>query len=138
MSLRTVCVIGAGNMGGGIAQACAQAGMTVHLVDQDHAAVERARERMRTGLGELVKRGKYSAADVSAVVDRVHPFSDVAAAVQDADIAIEAVYESYDVKGPLFEALDAAAGPDTILATNTSSLAVTRLAEKTTRPERQR
>lgn len=136
MSGTTVCVVGAGNMGSGIAQACAQGGCTVHLVDQDMAIVERAKARMQDGLAGLVKRGRYTEDEVTEILDRVQTFDDVAKAAAGAEIVIEAVFESYEVKTPLFATLDAATQPETILATNTSSLSVTKLAAATKHPER--
>ncbi|MBW3581932.1 MAG: enoyl-CoA hydratase/isomerase family protein [Euryarchaeota archaeon] len=136
MTIQTVCVAGAGNMGTGIAQACAQGGLTVHLVDVDPDIPVRSKERMQKGLMGLVERGRYTEADVEEILARVHPKKRMEEAADGIDLAIEAVFESYDAKGPVFAAIDKAAPDHSILATNTSSLSVTRLAAATGRPDR--
>lgn len=136
MGIETVCVVGAGNMGSGIAQACAQAGKTVHLVDQEPSIVEKGKQRMAQGLEKLVDRGKMTQEQVHETLRRIKTCADIEEAAQGIDLAIEAVFESYDAKGPIFAQLATHAPEAAILATNTSSLSVTKLAEHTDRPDR--
>ena len=134
MALR-VAVIGAGTMGNGIAQVFAQAGHDVILRDIDEAALGRARAEIHRSLGKLVEKGKIAAADRTSAMGRIQgtmEMSDLAAV----DLVIEAVVEKLEVKRGLFEELDILTPPETILASNTSSISITRLGAATKRPER--
>ena len=132
---RPIGVVGAGNMGSGIAQKIATEGLPVVLVDVDAAAVERGAQRIRTLLGEAVERRIYTPAQVEAILARVRPSADLAAC-SDCDLVIEAVFEDLDVKRDLFRRLDAVCAPHTRLATNTSSFYVRDVAAATRRPDR--
>jgi enoyl-CoA hydratase/3-hydroxyacyl-CoA dehydrogenase len=128
-------VVGAGNMGSGIAQKMATEGFQVVLVDLDDAKVARGIQIIEKTLADGVTRGIFSAADAAAIVERVTGtarFDDLAGV----DLVVEAVFEDLAIKKDVFSRLDAACGPDTILATNTSSYAVTDLAAATKHPER--
>ena len=133
-----VAVIGAGTMGAGIAQVALEGGWRVALHDPLPGATDRALDRIRKGLARSAeKRGVADpvrfAADRLLALD-VMP--DVASSAAGAHLVIEAAVEDLDVKRALFRELDAAAPPDALLATNTSALSVTRLAEAVSRPER--
>jgi 3-hydroxybutyryl-CoA dehydrogenase len=133
----TVAVIGAGTMGHGIAQVSAMAGYDVVLFDPQPGAVESALAKIGDNLDKGVERGKLSAEAASAARGRLRSgASSVADAVKDAWLMIEAVPEKMEIKRALFGEAFAAAPPAAILATNTSSLSVTRIAEATGAPER--
>ena len=128
----TICVVGAGQMGSGIAQVAAVGGYDVRLVDVSEAQLERARAGIERSLAKLVEKGRVESADAAAAVARITP----AAEPGPAAIAIEAATEQVDLKLSIFRALDEAAGPDAVLASNTSSIPITRLAAVTGRPDR--
>ena len=123
-----VTVLGGGNMGSGIAQSCAQAGFTVRVRDVDQAAIDRGRGLIEKMLAGAVERKKLTSATRDAVLGRVVFTTDLAEAVRGAALVVEAVFEEERVKHTLFEALAPLVGPETIVATNTSSLSVTQLA----------
>ena len=127
-----LCVVGAGHMGSGIAQVAAVAGYDVTLVDVSPAQLDRARSGIERSLAKLVSKGSVDAGAAEAAVARIAP----AAEAVPADLAIEAATEDVALKERIFRGLDEAAGPDAVLATNTSSIPITRLAAVTSRPER--
>jgi enoyl-CoA hydratase / 3-hydroxyacyl-CoA dehydrogenase len=128
-------VIGAGNMGSGIAQKIATEGYPVTLVDLDAAAVARGMERLRTTLGEGVARRIFTQEKADEILGRITAATSLTAA-RDADLVIEAVFEDPEVKRQVFAELDRVVKPEGILATNTSSLYVRDLARATRRPDR--
>ncbi|MGI9169998.1 MAG: 3-hydroxybutyryl-CoA dehydrogenase [Caulobacteraceae bacterium] len=133
--ISTVGVIGAGQMGGGIAQICAVAGYQVLLNDLAPEKVAEALTAIERNLERQVGRGAMSEADKAAALSRVRP----AAALADlaaADLAIEAATEDEAVKKAIFQALHPHLSPTALLASNTSSISITRLASTTDRPER--
>jgi 3-hydroxybutyryl-CoA dehydrogenase len=127
-----LCVVGAGQMGSGIAQVAAVAGYDVTLVDVSPAQLDRARSGIERSLAKLVSKGSVDADAADAALERIAP----AAEAVPADLAIEAATEDVALKERIFRGLDEAAGPDAVLATNTSSIPITRLAAVTSRPER--
>lgn len=127
-----LCVVGAGQMGSGIAQVAAVAGYDVTLVDVSPAQLDRARAGIERSLAKLVSKGSVDAGAAEAALARIAP----AAEAVPADLAIEAATEDVALKERIFRGLDEAAGPDAVLATNTSSIPITRLAAVTSRPER--
>ena len=134
MALR-VAVIGAGTMGNGIAQVFGQGGHAVVLSDIDAAALERAHAQIDRSLGKLAEKGKIAAADRTAALSRIEFTRDLAD-VTAADLVVEAVVEKLDVKRELFAELDRITKPATILASNTSSISITRLGAATRRPDK--
>jgi 3-hydroxybutyryl-CoA dehydrogenase len=130
-----VAVIGAGTMGNGIAQVFAQAGHAVVLSDVDGSALERARAQIDRSLGKLAEKGKIAAADRTAALERIEFTRDLAD-VTAADLVVEAVVEKFDVKRELFAELDRITKPGTILASNTSSISITRLGAVTKRADK--
>jgi 3-hydroxybutyryl-CoA dehydrogenase len=128
----TVCVVGAGQMGSGIAQVAAVAGYDVTLVDVAPEQITRARSGIERSLAKLVEKGRVEAGDAEAALGRIA----TAGEPGPADLAIEAATEDVDLKLRIFRDLDAAAGDRAVLASNTSSIPITRLAAVTSRPER--
>ncbi|MEK6975808.1 MAG: enoyl-CoA hydratase-related protein [Candidatus Thermoplasmatota archaeon] len=136
MAIQTVTVVGAGNMGSGIAQAFASAGFDVRLNDVTADAVTKGIERVKAPLAKRVADGKMAKADLDALLAHLHPEPDLAAAVRGADLVVEAVFEDLKVKTDLFRKLDGLVPPSCVLATNTSSFYVKDLAAATKHPER--
>jgi 3-hydroxybutyryl-CoA dehydrogenase len=133
MSVQTVGVAGAGTMGSGIAHVFARAGMRVLLCDVEQNLLDRALSQIRANLGREAAKGKFTEADAEAAVARIVPTTDhdtLAAA----DIAIEAATERFELKANLFRRLDRILPVGAILATNTSSISITKLAAQTRRP----
>ncbi len=135
MDIKRVCVIGAGTMGNGIAHTFAQHGVEVALVDVRQDLLDRGIATITTNLDRQIKKGTVAAADRGAILARLHPSVDLAAAAAGADLAIEAASEDPSIKRQIFTVLDAACRPGVILATNTSSISITVLAAATRRPE---
>jgi 3-hydroxybutyryl-CoA dehydrogenase len=135
MSEIRVTVIGAGTMGNGIAQTFAMHGHAVTMVDMDEAALERGMGAIRKSLGRFVKKEQMSQEQADAVAASVATSTDLAAAVSEADLVVEAVFENEEVKKDLFRRIDAAAPPHAVLASNTSSISITRIATVTSRPQ---
>jgi 3-hydroxybutyryl-CoA dehydrogenase len=121
-------------MGNGIAHVFAQHGWDVALVDAVPAALDKARATIRANLERQVKKGTLQADVPAQVLERIHP-SAALDSTRDAEIVIEAASESPTVKFSVFEQLDRICGPETILATNTSSISITEIAARTGRPE---
>ncbi len=133
--IQRVGIVGAGTMGHGIAQVAVQSGFNTRLVDIDPAALERGIAGVEKGLGKLAAKGKISAEDQAAARARLATGSEIAA-LADCDLVVEAVVEKLEVKTAVLGQLDAACPEGTILATNTSSISITRLAAATSRPEK--
>lgn len=136
MSDRRVAVVGAGTMGHGIAYVAALAGCEVALTDDRAAVLPVARDRLDALRAGGVARGRLTAAESSAVAARLRLEPELAGAVRDADIVIEAVVEDLAVKQRLFSELERAVPLETLLATNTSSLSVAAIAAGLRHPER--
>lgn len=132
----TVAIIGAGNMGSGIAQACAQAGFTVRVRDIDASMLDRGRSLIAKTLQGAIDRKKLTPAKRDEILSRISFTTDLADAAKDAALVVEAVFEDETVKGAVFRELAGLVGPDTIVATNTSSLSVTKLADGFPEPGR--
>ena len=132
---RKLAVIGAGLMGSGIAQVSARAGWDVVLRDVTDAALTRGRDGIRSSYDRFVAKGKLEAADADAALARITTTTDLDA-VADADVVVEAVFEKLDVKHEIFRALDKIVREDTVLASNTSAIPITKIAAVTEHPER--
>jgi 3-hydroxybutyryl-CoA dehydrogenase len=130
-----VAVLGAGTMGNGIAQVFAQHGHEVTLRDVERAILERALGTIEKSLARLAEKGKLTAADKDAALGRVRPVTELGETAG-AQFVVEAVVEREPVKAELFRELDRLTAPETILASNTSSISITRLGAATRRPER--
>lgn len=134
MSVKTIMVIGAGQMGSGIAQVCAQAGYSVFLNDLKPEFVERGLAGIKKNLNRQVDKGRMSSEQLDEVVSRITSSTDLQDA-KNVDLIIEAAVENMDIKTKIFAQLDGIAPEHTILATNTSSLPITEIAAATKRPE---
>lgn len=128
-------VIGAGQMGGGIAQVFARQGYAVKLLDVDDAAVKRGVQAIGASLDRFVKKGTVTAEEKAATLDRITPTLELSD-FRDAGVVIEAATERKDLKFDLFHRLDELCSPTTILASNTSSISITEIAAQTKRPEK--
>jgi 3-hydroxybutyryl-CoA dehydrogenase len=135
MSIQKVGIIGAGTMGNGIAQVCAQAGVEVVMVDVNDAAVQRGLSTISGSLDRLVKKEKLAPADKDKVQARVRGTTDYAQ-IKGVDLVIEAATENVELKLRIIKQIDALISPETVLATNTSSISITQLAAVVSRPER--
>lgn len=128
-------VIGAGQMGAGIAQVFAASGYQVSLYDVDQKNTQKGIEGIDKRLKKQVEKGSLSAKEYEGIMERLHLANEITAA-QKADLIVEAVVEKMEVKQAIFAELDSLAPSHTILATNTSSLPITEIAAVTTRPEK--
>lgn len=134
-SISQAAVIGSGQMGAGIAQVLAASGIEVALYDQSQEALQRAQKGIAKGLGRLVEKEKISQTDSEEIQGRINVV-DSLSALSSVEIVIEAIIENIAIKLSLFEELDGICAPDTILATNTSSISITKIAAATKRSDK--
>jgi len=134
-SIETIGVVGAGTMGHGIAQVSAQSGYEVMLVDALPEALARGRTQIAKGFERLLGKGKLTAEQRDEALGRLTTAGELAA-LERADLVVEAVVERYDVKRQVLAELDRVCPPHTLLASNTSSISITRLAAATSRPDK--
>ncbi|MGK5546538.1 3-hydroxyacyl-CoA dehydrogenase family protein [Streptomyces sp. URMC 127] len=132
---KKLAVIGAGLMGSGIAQVSAQAGWDVVLRDVTDAALQRGTDGIKASYEKFVSKGKLEAAAAEQALARITTTTDLDAAA-DADIVVEAVFEDIDTKRDIFRTLDGLVKDETVLASNTSAIPITKIAAATQRPER--
>jgi len=135
MPIQNIGIIGAGQMGSGIAHVCAVAGFNIVLMDADKDKLQPAMEGIHAALTRQAARGKIGEDGVTAALARITPVHDLGA-MSDVDLAIEAATENEVVKKAIFVALCPKLKSDALIATNTSSISITRLAASTDRPER--
>ncbi|HZI92783.1 MAG TPA: 3-hydroxyacyl-CoA dehydrogenase family protein [Patescibacteria group bacterium] len=135
-TIRKVTVLGAGTMGAGIAQAAALAGFSSVMFDLDPAALQRGHDRAVSQIDDGVRRGKIAADQADRARGNLTSSSDLATAVSGTDLAIEAIPEIMDLKKKVFAELSRVCGASTILASNTSSLSITTIAEAASSPSR--
>jgi 3-hydroxybutyryl-CoA dehydrogenase len=133
LAVEKIQVVGAGQMGSGIAQVAAQAGLSVHLSDVDEEAIEKGLETIKKHLARSVEKERISQDEMDEALGRIESGTEYA---PDADLAIEAVVETIEVKKEVFRALNEQLGDDAILATNTSSISITELGALSGRSER--
>jgi len=131
--IQSVAVVGAGTMGSGIAHVFARSGFSVSLCDVEQRFLDRALASIRTNLGREAAKGKLPQSEVEPTLARITPVTSMDA-LAGADLAVEAAPERFDLKSEVFRSLDAILPEDGILATNTSSISITRLAALTRRP----
>lgn len=136
MSLKNITVIGAGTMGNGIAHVFAQSGFTVTLVDVNVMQLEKAMQTIEKNLDRQVTKGTLTTEQKKQALANLSTQSDLARGVAHADLVVEAATENADLKRRIFAQLDEAAPAHTILATNTSSISITKIAAATQRPEK--
>ncbi len=135
-TIERVTVVGAGTMGHGIAQVAAAAGMQVFLHDVSEEDMRRGLDAVRANLDRGVEKSKVTAQQREATLARLHAAADLDAAVAGSDLVVEAVPESLELKHEIFERLDRVAPHEALLASNTSSLSIDKIAAATQRPER--
>ena len=135
MAIERIAVIGAGQMGNGIAQVAATSGFEVVMIDINQEAVDRGMATIERSLNKLVQKERLSQADADAARARLSVSTDRSPCAE-ADLVVEAVPEILSLKQSIFEDLDSICGPDTILASNTSSISITKIAACTSRPEK--
>jgi len=133
--IQKVGVLGAGQMGRGIAQVAAMTGFSVLLVDAKKELAEQAREKIKSGLKRLVEKGKVSQSDLENCLGKIE-VAEGLPSFKDSDIVIEAIPENPELKFKTFIALDEICPKHAILASNTSSISITEIAAKTSRPEK--
>ena len=136
MTIKKVCVIGSGTMGGGIAQVSAQAGYETTMVDIKQEFVDRGVKMIKASLAKFVEKEKIKQEEMNGTLARLRTSTDIRDAARDADYAIEAVFERADVKLPIFAQLEESCPKETILASNTSGIPISLLASATRRPEK--
>lgn len=134
--IKKVAVIGAGTMGNGIAHVFAQFGYEVSLVDISQESLDRGMKTIEKNLDRMVAREKISEDDKTATLARLTTYTSTEEGVKDVDLVVEAATENEALKFKIFEQLDALAKPEAILATNTSSISITKIAACTSRPEK--
>lgn len=134
--METVCVLGAGTMGRGIAQVCAQAGYAVRLRDVNTNILEKANAAVKQALDKGVQLGKINAADAASTLERIALHTDLAEAAGGAKWVIEAVPEDIGLKQRVLKEAETHLDADAVLATNTSSLSITKIADALSRPDR--
>ena len=133
--MKNITVIGAGTMGNGIAHVFAQSGFAVNLVDVSQDSLERGLKTIAGNLERMIAKEKISEADKTATLNNITTFTDTAEAVKNADLVVEAATENLDLKLKIFKQIDEAAPANAILASNTSSISITKIASVTNRPK---
>ncbi len=136
MTIKKVLVVGAGQMGSGIAQVCAQSGYEVYMQDIKQEAVDRGFSNIERLLARNVEKERMTEEEKTQVLERITPTTDLDAAAKEVDLVIEAAIENIDIKKDIFRQLDELTKESAILATNTSSLPITDIASVTNRPEK--
>jgi len=136
LDIKHVTVVGAGTMGNGIAHVCAQFGFEVILNDIKQEFLDRALTTISSNLDRQIKKGVLTEEQKAATLARIRPSLDLRSAVATADIVIEAATENQQIKNEIFRTIDAAAKPNAILASNTSSISITEIGAVTRRPDK--
>ena len=132
--MRCIGIVGAGQMGNGIAHVAAAAGLDVVVTDLSQVALDKARATIERNVGRQIKKGRMSEADGTALSARI-AYATEQASLEGCGFVVEAATENLEIKYKIFESLSAALPEDTLLATNTSSISVTAIAAKTARPD---
>ena len=134
MEVKKICVLGAGLMGSGIAQVAAETGCQVTMRDIEDRFVQSGLNALKKNYERAIGKGKMTPGQAEEILSRVKGMVDLAAAVKNADVVIEAVVENMDIKKPLYKELDQLCGKEAILASNTSGLSITEIGSATQRP----
>jgi 3-hydroxybutyryl-CoA dehydrogenase len=135
MDVKKPFIVGAGIMGAGVGQLCAQQGYDVTIVDTSDDIVEKAKAKVAAGLGRRVEKGKVTQEDMDSVLSHMNWATNLELA-KDSDFVVEAVYENIDLKKEVFKTLDSICSPETILASNTTALSVSEIATATSRADK--
>ncbi len=136
MDIKKVAVLGAGTMGNGIAHVFAQKGFKVNLADISESQLHKAIQTIGGNLDRQIKKGTLTEADKKNTLDNIHSLSDITKGVSDVDLVVEAATENESLKLKIFKDIDASAPAHAILATNTSSISITKIAAATKRPSK--
>ena len=134
--MKNVGVIGAGTMGNGIAHIFAQSGYSVRLIDLSDVALEKALANISNNLDRMVAKEKISETDKAYTLNKIETFTDMSSAIVGLDLVVEAATENMDIKLKIFSQLDELCDEHTILASNTSSISITKIASSTNRPDK--
>ena len=134
MQIKKVCVLGAGLMGNGITQVCAQAGYQVAMRDIEQRFVDGGMNIIRKNLAREVEKGKRTQADMDALLGRIKPTVDMKEAATDADVVVEVIIELLEVKKKVFQELETIVKPECLFFSNTSGVSITAMAAVTKRP----
>lgn len=133
--MKNITVIGAGTMGNGIAHVFAQSGFKVNLVDVAQASLDKGLATIAGNLDRMIAKEKITAEDKATTLGNISTFLNVEEGAKEADLVVEAATENLDLKLKIFQQIDAAAPSHAVLATNTSSISITKIASVTNRPE---
>lgn len=136
MEIKKVCVLGAGLMGSGIAQVCAQAGYQVAMRDIEQRFIDGGMNMIKKNLGRSVEKGKMPQDEMDAILGRLNPTLDMKEAAADADLVVEVIIEVMDIKKKVYAELEEIVPDHCLFFTNTSGLSITELASITKRPEK--
>ncbi|MCK0131787.1 3-hydroxybutyryl-CoA dehydrogenase [Flavobacteriaceae bacterium F08102] len=134
--MENIAVIGAGTMGNGIAHTFAQFGYQVQLIDISQASLDKGIATITTNLNRMVAKEKISDTDKAQILSNIETFTDLKKGLEKASLVVEAATENIDLKLKIFKDMDTFCPKDTILATNTSSISITKIASVTTRPDK--
>ncbi len=135
MDIQKPFVVGAGIMGAGIGQLCAQQGMEVTITDVTEEIIEKAQQKISSGLKRRIEKGKITEKEMDSVLSHMNWSTDLDLA-QECDFVIEAIYEDMEAKKELFAKLNSICSPETIFATNTTALSISEIASASQRPEK--
>ena len=135
MDVKKPFVVGAGIMGAGVGQLCAQQGLEVTVVDISDELIQKAEGKVKAGLARRVEKGKIAQEDMDSVLSRMNWSTDLEIA-RECDFVLEAIYENLAAKQEVFRKLDSTCAPETIFATNTTALSVSEIASATARPDK--
>ncbi|TXG39311.1 3-hydroxybutyryl-CoA dehydrogenase [Seonamhaeicola maritimus] len=134
--MQNIAVIGAGTMGNGIAHMFAQSGFKVQLIDISETSLKRGLETIAKNLDRMVTKEKISKAEKTITLNNISSYTNLKEGVKNTDLVVEAATENVDLKLTIFKQLDEICAPDTVLATNTSSISITEIAGVTSRPDK--
>lgn len=134
--MKITAVIGAGTMGNGIAHTFAQTGFNVHLIDISEQALQKGISTITTNLDRMISKGSITEEDKNSTLSRIKTFTQIEDGVKEAELVIEAATENMDLKLKIFKQLDEVTKPEVILASNTSSISITKIASATKRADK--
>ncbi|MEC7263418.1 MAG: 3-hydroxybutyryl-CoA dehydrogenase [Bacteroidota bacterium] len=134
--MKKIAVIGAGTMGNGIAHVFAQSGFSVNLIDISQASLERGLATISKNLDRMVAKGSIKESDKAATLGNISTYTHIMDGVSEAELVVEAATENLDIKLKIFKDLDEMCQPQTVLASNTSSISITQIASVTQRPDK--